>query len=328
MVVGSFLRDRIDGHPRASFADLVEGTAERPYAYRVLAPTAIRGLRELVPDATRTRIAEVAWRNKSFRETAERLKWAPAQTVTYLIATAIFWFSFLGFAAVFRRLLLRVGGLGVGLSRIWTLVAVAGLPVMFQYYSYIYDPTQLLLFTLGLLLLAERRWVAYLLAVVAATFSKETSILLIVLFAIHYRTRLARAPFLALLAAQLASFGAIKLWINARFADNPGGLTEFHLVRNLFLPSYEIADFLALVGIGVLVARRWHTHPPFLRDALWLAVPLLVLTFFLGYLDEYRDYYEIYPIVLALLGISISNLLREARGSVDAAPGDGVSTAR
>ena len=51
---------------------------------------------------------------------------------------------------------------------------------------------------------------------------------------------------LGLLAGQALLFVALKLWIGMRFADNPGGTVEFHLVRNLFMASYEIATFVAL----------------------------------------------------------------------------------
>ncbi len=312
MVVGSFLRDRIDGLPHVSFKSLVQGTAYRPYVYRALAPTIIREVRDLVPDDTQARVTERAWNNRLYREAAERLKWNRENTTGYLVASGLFLLSFLGFAAVFRRMLLRIGRLGETYSRVWTLVAIAGLPVMFKYYSYLYDPTQLFVFTAGLLLLAERRWALYLPWLVLATFSKETSILLVFLFAIHYLRELDRKTYLGLLSLQAALFLGIKLWIEDRFADNPGGLAEFHLLRNLFLASYELADFVALVLVGAIIARGWNRQPRFLRDGLWILVPLLVLTFFLGFLDEYRDYYEAYPIVLALLGISISNALRDA----------------
>ena len=313
MVVGSFLRDRIDGLRHVSFAAQVDGTAYRPYVYRMLAPKIIYQVRECIPDETQAWITENAWNNQLYRNTAERLKWSRENTTGYLVASGLFLLSFLGFAAVFRRMLLRIGRLGETYSRAWTLVAIAGLPVMFKYYSYLYDPTQVFVFTAGLLLLAQRRWSLYLPWLVLATFSKETSILLIFLFAIHYLRDLDRKTYLGLLALQSALFLGAKFWISARFADNPGGLIEFHLVRNLFLTSYEIADFVALVVVGAVIARGWHRQPQFLRDGLWILVPLLVLTLFLGFLDEYRDYYEAYPIVLALLGVSISNALRDAK---------------
>jgi hypothetical protein len=41
-----------------------------------------------------------------------------------------------------------------------------------------------------------------------------------------------------------------------------------------------------------------------------MLLPLVLLTLFFGLLDEYRDYYEVYPAVLLLVGHSLARLLR------------------
>jgi len=42
---------------------------------------------------------------------------------------------------------------------------------------------------------------------------------------------------------------------------------------------------------------------------LVIAIPLFVLTLFLGYLDELRDYYELFPVVTILIFHSIAEIL-------------------
>ena len=59
-------------------------------------------------------------------------------------------------------------------------------------------------------------------------------------------------------------------------------------------------NLLFLLALPLLV-HRWSAKPLFLRRALWIAVPLLVLTFGLGFFDELRDYYEVYPVLVLLL---------------------------
>ena len=36
-----------------------------------------------------------------------------------------------------------------------------------------------------------------------------------------------------------------------------------------------------------------------------MIIPLVLLTLFLGYLDELRDYYEVYPALLLLIAYSV-----------------------
>jgi len=40
-----------------------------------------------------------------------------------------------------------------------------------------------------------------------------------------------------------------------------------------------------------------------------MIIPLGVLTLFLGYLDELRDYYEVYPAVIIFIAHSIARIL-------------------
>jgi hypothetical protein len=56
------------------------------------------------------------------------------------------------------------------------------------------------------------------------------------------------------------------------------------------------------------IFSKWKAKPEFLKDALWIAVPLLILTFFLGYLDELRDYYEVFPVVFLLIAYNIASI--------------------
>ena len=64
-----------------------------------------------------------------------------------------------------------------------------------------------------------------------------------------------------------------------------------------------------MLVVAALISYKWKEKPAFLKAALCIAVPLFGTTLFFGFLDELRDYYEIYPILVLLIAHSIGNLL-------------------
>jgi hypothetical protein len=59
----------------------------------------------------------------------------------------------------------------------------------------------------------------------------------------------------------------------------------------------------ALIGLGLFlfVGFHWKEQPLFLRQGLTMLIPLVGLGLMWGYLDELRGYYEVYPIIVALM---------------------------
>jgi hypothetical protein len=81
---------------------------------------------------------------------------------------------------------------------------------------------------------------------------------------------------------------------------------------NLTLDPYSISQFLALIILGVAIIYDWENKPEFLRHSILIICPLIVLTFFFGCLDEYRDYYEVYPIVILLVTHTVVKVLNRS----------------
>ena len=104
---------------------------------------------------------------------------------------------------------------------------------------------------------------------------------------------------------------AVKILLFILFKDNPGRFVEFHLIdRNyLLFNGYSLVTFVALVIISFSVFSKWQEKPKFLKDALWIAIPLLILTLFLGFFDELRDYYEAFPVVVLLISFNFARIL-------------------
>jgi len=114
-----------------------------------------------------------------------------------------------------------------------------------------------------------------------------------------------------LLAAQLVIFVLTKILLFILFKNNPGTFVEFQLVdHNLrLLTGYNLTLAVSLLGLIVLVFYKWNEKPDFLKISLSALIPLVFLTLFLGYLDELRDYYEIYSVVIILILHSIAKIL-------------------
>jgi hypothetical protein len=94
------------------------------------------------------------------------------------------------------------------------------------------------------------------------------------------------------------------------FQNNQGGFVEFHLLdRNyLIFNGYSLVTFIVWFIIIIATFSNWKAKPTFLKDALWIALPMVILTLFFGFLDELRDYYEVFPIVLLLITYNIAHI--------------------
>lgn len=304
IVLGSFIRTGIDGYKKAMFKEMINGTAYKPFVYRTFVPILIKSTSLLLPENVKEEINK--WGKENIRYITR--KGRDIDLLDLLFAIGFWYISIIGFAFFFRKLAHHFYLQNDKILFILSIIAVAGLPILFKYYSYIYDLTHLFLFTFCLYLLVKANWKLYLLLFCVTTLSKETSALLIIIYYIHYKRILSKSDFNKIFMAQIVIFIIIKMILTIYYYNNTGSIAEFHLKHNLELEPYTISQFLAFVIIGVGIAHDWKNKPPFLKNALCIITPLLVLSFFLGYLDEYRVHYEIYPIVLLLIFHSVKKL--------------------
>jgi len=163
--------------------------------------------------------------------------------------------------------------------------------------------------------LKQKKWTSFLVLFIISCFNKETTILLTLIFAIHFfkDEKVNRKLYIQLIAAQLLIFTLVKIFLYMVFSNNAGGFVEFHLVdRNyLIFNGYSLSTFVVLLLIILTLFSKWKQKPKFLKDALWIAVPLIILTFFFGFFDELRDYYEVFPVIVLLISFNIAKILGE-----------------
>lgn len=295
----------VNQYYKARLGDMVYGTAYRPYVYRALLPSVVRLISSLIPCG----LVEFSRQIPGMGQMLSRLDVATYPAEAFLVLLGLY-LSLLGFVLSLRDLMRALGYT----EKVIDWVSAAALPLMIPMFlaGYIYDFPMLFLFTLGLAMLLHRLWFAYLGVFVLASLNKETSILLVVVFAFHYWRSLERLIFYRLLGAQLIPFIAVKLGLAWIFRANPGGMFEYHLPDQLraiqSMPGVALFLGLILCGLGVLIARRWPEQPLFLGHALLIAIPLGILYLFFSMPFELRVFYELYPVVLLMV---VNSLVRK-----------------
>ena len=308
----------INGYERAMFGEMVYGQAHKPFVYRALLPMIIRTTASIIPEETDELINKMldkipSVKSELSKSSEEDMFYWEKELYTEYIAAIFYIFLFLlGFVYSLRYLFEGVYKASILSKDILAISALLILPLFFGYMSYLYDFPALCLFTLGLGLMVRKKWVLFLIIYTLGCINKETTILLTLIFAIHFfrAGKMSRRLFYRLLISQFIIFILVKLTLFFIFRDNPGSFVEFHFFdHNLVLfGEISLATMTALAAIVLMVFYRWTEKPLFLRDALWIAAPLFILTLFLGYIDEQRDFYEAYPVVLLLIYHSVRKI--------------------
>ena len=319
VVFSLFVAKGISGYPPAMFADMVYAKASKPYVYRALLPATVRILTKAIPQTDKLSLDQFLEENHVVQSISNKLLFVKIQQdksylTEYAMALLLMFLSLVGFFWSLRYLFRSLYRTPVIYADIVSFAALTALPYCFKYYSYLYDFPTLFLFTLGLGLMCNKQWGLYLSIFLLGCLNKETTILLTLLYAVHYRQRMGKSEYKQLLFLQVVIFLFIKLTISVIFIRNPGAVVEFHLFdHNLKLfelyPTKIIALWIGIAGVIMAVLfHHWSDKPQFLRDGIWICLPLVGCILLCGFLDELRDYYEVYPIIILLLFHSLCEL--------------------
>lgn len=302
----------LDGNPGARFLDQAQGRANRPYAYRVLAPGVVGLLDRVVPETLTDRLGALGLT----QAVLDHHGWSDGPARPYLLALLTMWGGLLLFAAAARALFAAF------VPTPWperlVLAGLLLLPGLYAQYGYLYDFLQLGAFTLGLVLLSRERWRAHALVYPLLCLSKETSLLLLLPLWLESR-RLPLRSRAGWLVLHAAIWLAVRAALVAALRGRPGSIVELHL-RDNNLPLWRgllAGDgWPAACALAVLVsaiAWRWGRKPPFLRRCLWMAAPLGLAAAFFGYFEERRQYMELFAPVLGLVASGVVPLRRQGR---------------
>ncbi len=297
------VRPGIDGAPRASFPDMIDGTAYKPFVTRALVPVIVR----VVAAATPEIVHETVRARIETRRLPNALGWDTELSYEYLVAIAVMWLFLLGFVYALRHLVGVFYDYPPAVTDLAPLAAVIALPFFFAYYNYLNDPPTLFFFAAGTALVHARRLRYFYPIFFLATLNKETSILLVVLYAVWSFRDTPRTKLAAHVVSLFLIWGVTRALLVMIYRDNPGPPVEFHLLdHNLRLPMLHPVSLVRFLAAGLALAlvlrTAWGRAPRFLKTGfLVTTVPLVTAALFVGYIDELRDYYETLPFVFLLV---------------------------
>ena len=320
-------------------------TAHNPFARRVLVPSLVKLIDEVTPDALKGRIQQSVATSVAGKEhpsdSPDTQRGLSEGVVGHesLVAIAMLlkYLSLVGFLSALRYAIRVFYAPAEIVSDFGPLLSLLFLPVFGAFSNFIYDYTQLALFTLCLPLLAKRRWAAYYPILLLLVLNKETAILLPLLFAVAMAHEIPKREYWRHLAAQVGLCAVVTLLLVWAMRDRPGGVVEFHMFANFNVLSniHSYLDFrkvgpclLASRGLSVAVPvglslvvwlpfsavmlMFWRRKPRFLRLALpVILIPLGVLTLLYGLATEIRDLYEAFPVAFLLVFHSLLRLWGE-----------------
>lgn len=286
-----------------SIVRLADGTAVPPFVKRRLLPDLAQGLASLPPRsvwATMERLVNSqGFLARKTRTLFHRLGWQAEHYPLLVSASLLLWLAVVGFMLSCRWLVRQLYETPRWLAD--AMGALLGLALLggngdWHYAGYPYDFPHAFLFTLTLAAMLAGRW-WFVLTFALAVYSKETSILLILAYGLLSKDRRSLS-FWSVAGLLVALFAVIRYWIELSY---PSGPKLFWFPRRnarfLLLQAFYVwyAPFL-----GVALARFVALHrlyPARLKHLCLLAVPMLGLAFFKGWIEEMRQYLELLPIM-------------------------------
>jgi hypothetical protein len=200
-------------------------------------------------------------------------------------------------------------------------------PIYYPYYMppspiyFPYDIPSILFFTLGLLFMFRRRWLVYYTIFIVATLNRETSCFLTLIYLFHSIRRERLNTIIFHCGAQLIIWIIIKSVLYKLFIYNPGsngfewyhaGTTVTHLSSNVsFLADPKNYPFLfsnlGFIWIPVFFYYRL-IRVEFVKSSLLLAFPFFIGMLLIGNIYELRIFGELIPVFLTALLLILREL--------------------
>ena len=285
-------------HPPAALDRLCAFSAETPYQNRVLVPLVLRALQE-----------------SGLGERPGLTLEAGARLIDVVCVIGLFY--------ALRALLSRFAA-GVWPSILGAALGLYALPFLYVLprawpYWYPWDSPAVLFTTLGLLWIKDQRWAWYYWIFPFATLNRETTLFLILAFALTQFGRMKWLAYFQHIGVQIAIWVGIKLLLSRTFARNPG-VGEYYadaLKENLV----SIQDPQMWITMSTLFGFLWiplvllarHIRDSFARRALLVLPLFFAVSFCLAQCNELRIYGEMLPLVI--LGLACGMAGRDKRAN-------------
>jgi len=294
-----------DPDSQVAFHKMVQGQVHRPFAYRIAAPFSIRVMSNMTPTSVKDRLSAF-WNSKLSLAT---YGYTGEYATEYTWGVLLLYLSLLVFGLLMYTLLGEFFPVPRLTRYLASIACVAFVPIGRSFF--VYDYPNLAVFTACILAMYKRNWSAFYPLFLVACLTKETSILLTIIYVLNIRNNIRSSKNIAHAACQLAIWILLFLLLRVGMAEEGGALMEFHLLDYnlplLLKPSsyFNFGPSLLPRGINILLicsavvftVSYWRYKPLFVRRSLSILAFLLGLALFGGWIDELRMYYEAYPLI-------------------------------
>jgi len=308
-------------NPHYGFDKMLSFTAFRPFVYRVLSPSIVRTLTNvvLVIENKKSLKASLSLDLKPkalFLSNAKKIAMLYMFACLVALQFAMAWLvrSFFPHSNAWLRIYLPP-------------VFLLFLPLTFRGGGYFYDFADLLFLTVCLAALAQKRWCLFYIFFPLAVLNKESSVLVIVYFAATFFREMRWRTLFAHLFWQLMIGGTLILSIQRLFSHNPGFPVWFLLMKNMSfwtmpstyfktavlfsfpLPLPGLQNIFMAILLAIFIGYEWREKPNNIKRLFWMVVPLNFLLLLIGGCrDELRSMYSSFPIIYLIIFHTIQRL--------------------
>jgi len=333
-------------HQAYAFERMLDGTAHRPFAYRVLTPWLVNRIDEALPLVTRLRYQPAARAVVDrYGRTREATYWTPELERKYAITFLLMCITAFGAICALRALTALAFPGEAALRDAAPLFFGTLLPLSFMNGGFMYDfPELFLMFAAFAAAWADRR-LPLLLLVALAALNKETALLSVPMLSAVLFFRMPRAPWIALTAAMAAIAGGVVLAVRAANADLPGLTVYNHVAENLafwltpgawfatmevyvpLMPLPRGLHLLMILPLAMLLLQGWRCRAPELKRLLGVSAGINLPLFFLfAWRDETRNLSLMYPALYLNVCAALLALYRTRDAAADGVPPRGTGS--
>jgi hypothetical protein len=317
-----------------SAVNMLKGEAPKPYVYRQLLPYSVSVIESYLPDHLKEKL--IHWLTKDrggFNNNVIHNTYSQAidsdKLETIIQYYLLYFFSFITLflsVLVLRKVCIEFG-LDKASATLSPMLFVLLFPYLQSEAGFFYDLAELLFMALAILLVKKKQYLALIAIVAIGTLNKE-SFLAFSITLIPFLLKdlgFKKAALLQLFLITIATL--INLLIKAQYANNSGGVVEWHFYQQISaffsLSSYFGYDFiygmlapkgyniLTIIVIFIIVRSSYRFLPVDAKQhalvALLVNLPLFLLFCFPG---ELRNLSFLFVSFILILGFSLNQYLR------------------
>lgn len=302
-----------DAWRKSRFNRVIHYTTERPFVHRVLTPSVINAITDVLPEGAAERLAA--------RTAAPRQRYGlrPGNDAQYFVGYLVLLACLLGVLLTWRASLSWVYGFPANWIDLAPPILLIFYPMLFMKGGFVYDFPELLLSSIALHAFLRERWWLYFPVFAIAILNKETAILMVVWFLARFLVDRNPRRLMVYVGLSAATGLPPLLAVRAYWSGHPGSGMDLNLSHNLAyfsqpssfwsgfdayaagLPAPQGFHPVNLLFLATILVLSWRRAP---RVVWWTFVltALVILPLYLvfGWEDELRVFGPALP-ALALL---------------------------